>query len=92
MTALICVGMIAGAYGVRGEVRVKSYCANPSDIEHYAPLLDETGAQSFELSLIGSNQEWFFGPHHRGGDQRASRFAAQHAPICPARRSASLAR
>ena len=46
MTALICVGMIAGAYGVRGEVRVKSYCAKPSDIEHYAPLLDETGARA----------------------------------------------
>ena len=40
MTALICVGMIAGAYGVRGELRVKSYCATPSDIENYAPLLD----------------------------------------------------
>ena len=59
MTALICVGMIAGAYGVRGEVRVKSYCANPSDIEHYAPLLDETGTQSFELSLIGQIKNGF---------------------------------
>ena len=43
MTALICVGMIAGAYGVRGEVRVKSYCANPSDIEHYVPLICTDG-------------------------------------------------
>ena len=30
MTELICVGMIAGAFGVRGEVRVKSFCANPA--------------------------------------------------------------
>ena len=38
MTELICVGMIAGAFGVRGEVRVKSFCANPGDLETYAPL------------------------------------------------------
>ncbi|MGL4413815.1 MAG: ribosome maturation factor RimM, partial [Roseinatronobacter monicus] len=25
----ICVGAIAGAYGVRGEVRLKSFCADP---------------------------------------------------------------
>ena len=59
MTALICVGMIAGAYGVRGELRVKSYCATPSDIENYAPLLDESGTRSFELSLIGQIKNGF---------------------------------
>ena len=59
MTALICVGIIAGAYGVRGELRVKSYCANPSDLETYVPLLDESGTRSFELSLIGQIKNGF---------------------------------
>jgi 16S rRNA processing protein RimM len=48
----ICVGAIAGAYGVRGEVRVKSFCANPEDIETYRPLTSEDGARAFHLALI----------------------------------------
>lgn len=34
----ICVGAVAGAYGVRGEVRLKSFCARPEDIGTYRPL------------------------------------------------------
>jgi 16S rRNA processing protein RimM len=39
----IIVGTIAGAFGVRGDVRVKSYCANPPDIARYTPLTTEKG-------------------------------------------------
>ena len=53
MSDLICVGSISGSYGVKGELRVKSFCAQPSDLEKYNPLLTENGKQSFELSLIG---------------------------------------
>ena len=49
---LICVGAIAGAYGVRGEVRVKSYCAAPEDIETYRPLYTEDGSRTFNLALL----------------------------------------
>ena len=59
MTALICVGMIAGAFGVRGELRVKSFCSNPSDLETYSPLLTEDGDQNFEISLIGQIKNGF---------------------------------
>ncbi|MCV3271775.1 ribosome maturation factor RimM [Roseobacter sinensis] len=48
----ICVGAIGGAYGVRGELRVKSFCAVPEDIETYVPLTSETGERSFHLALI----------------------------------------
>ena len=48
---LICVGAIAGAYGVRGEVRLKSFCAIPEDIASYSPLLDETGQREFRLRI-----------------------------------------
>ncbi len=47
----ICVGAIAGAYGVAGEVRLKSYCAEPTDIANYAPLTTEDGSRSFTVSL-----------------------------------------
>jgi len=29
---LTCVGAIAGAFGVKGDVRIKSFCAVPDDI------------------------------------------------------------
>ncbi|MEM8789331.1 MAG: ribosome maturation factor RimM [Pseudomonadota bacterium] len=46
----VCVGAIAGAFGVRGEVRLKSFCADPAAIADYGPLTTEAG-QSFPLRL-----------------------------------------
>ena len=50
-TELVCVGAVAGAFGVRGEARLKSFCAEPKAIADYAPLTDETGAQSFTVKI-----------------------------------------
>lgn len=55
---MIVVGAIAGAYGVRGELRIKSFCANPEDIETYSPLSDDTG-RSFALALVGPIKNGF---------------------------------
>ncbi|MEX1250994.1 MAG: ribosome maturation factor RimM [Hyphomonas sp.] len=41
---LIAVGVLKGAHGVRGEVRVKSYTADPEALFTYGPLLDEAGS------------------------------------------------
>jgi 16S rRNA processing protein RimM len=49
----VCVGAIAGAFGVRGEVRLKSFCGDPAAIADYAPLSDELGARRFEVTLTG---------------------------------------
>ncbi|MEM7742358.1 MAG: ribosome maturation factor RimM [Pseudomonadota bacterium] len=46
----VCVGAIAGAFGVRGEVRIKSFCAEPEAIAEYSPLAAEDG-RSFDLKL-----------------------------------------
>ncbi|MBT9244666.1 ribosome maturation factor RimM [Gemmobacter fulvus] len=51
MTDRICVGAIAGSFGVRGEVRLKSFCAEPSAIADYGPLFTEDGARSFKVKL-----------------------------------------
>ncbi len=40
---LVVVGAIAGAHGVRGEVRVKSFTADPDDLFTYGPLLGADG-------------------------------------------------
>ena len=55
----ICVGAIAGAFGVRGEVRLKSFTAVPEDIADYSPLYSEDGGQSFSVSLIGQTKNGF---------------------------------
>ncbi|MFZ1726699.1 MAG: ribosome maturation factor RimM [Albidovulum sp.] len=47
----ICVGAIAGAFGVKGEVRLKSFCADPGAIADYAPLTTENGARSFTVRI-----------------------------------------
>lgn len=49
---LICVASIAGAFGVRGEVRLKSYTSDPNAIEDYNPLLTEDGSRSFEVGVL----------------------------------------
>ena len=41
---LIMVGAIMGAFGVRGEVKVKTFTAAPEDIAAYGPLLNKDGA------------------------------------------------
>lgn len=40
---LVLVGAIAGAFGVRGEVRVRSFTATPDGVVSYGPLYDTEG-------------------------------------------------
>jgi 16S rRNA processing protein RimM len=51
MTDRVCVGAIAGSFGVRGEVRLKSFCADPEAIADYGPLFTEDGSRSFKVTL-----------------------------------------
>lgn len=48
---LICVGAITGAFGVRGEVRIKSFCADPVAIGDYSPLTTQNGEKSYDIDL-----------------------------------------
>ncbi len=47
---MVCVGAIAGAFGVQGEARMKSFCAEPAEIAGYSPLATENG-QAFRLRI-----------------------------------------
>jgi 16S rRNA processing protein RimM len=47
----ICVGAIAGSFGVKGEVRLKSFCSTPGDIASYGLLFTEDGSRSFKVTL-----------------------------------------
>jgi 16S rRNA processing protein RimM len=48
---LVCLGAIAGAWGVQGAVRLKSFCAEPGAIAEYAPLWTEDG-RSYGVTLL----------------------------------------
>ncbi len=48
-SARVCVGRIAGAHGVRGDVRIASYTEDPFDIAAYGPVWDEDGARRFAI-------------------------------------------
>lgn len=49
----VCVGAMAGAHGVRGDVRIRSFTQRPEDIAAYGPLEDERGERVFALTLHG---------------------------------------
>jgi 16S rRNA processing protein RimM len=50
---MVCLGVISGAHGVKGAVRIKTFTAVPEAIAAYGPVTDEAGARSFRLSLAG---------------------------------------
>lgn len=52
--ARVCLGAIAGAFGVRGEVRLKSFCADPAAIASYGPLETEDGRRRLAVTLTGA--------------------------------------
>ncbi len=40
---LVCVAAIAGAFGVKGEVKLKSFTDKPQDCARYGPLYSKSG-------------------------------------------------
>lgn len=53
LDGLLCVGVVTGAKGIRGEVRVKSFTAEPADVAAYGPVSDAGGTRSFRLKVTG---------------------------------------
>lgn len=51
---LLLMGAIIGAHGIKGEVKVKSFAAQPSDIAAYGPLSDAGEKRHFDLSVVGT--------------------------------------
>jgi 16S rRNA processing protein RimM len=47
----VCVGAIIGAFGLGGEVRLKSFCATPAAIADYAPLFTDDNPAGFSVTI-----------------------------------------
>lgn len=48
----VCVGVVVGAHGIRGAVRVKCFTDAPEDLDAYGPLSDDGGRQ-FKARVTG---------------------------------------
>jgi len=48
----ICVAQIGGAHGIRGEVKLKSFTADPLAVKDYGPLASEDGALELEIEAV----------------------------------------
>ena len=51
MSERVCVGAVSGSFGVKGEVRLKSFCAEPEALATYGPLSDEKGASQWDVRI-----------------------------------------
>jgi 16S rRNA processing protein RimM len=57
MVERILVGAIAGAHGLRGQVRIRSFTADPAGVAAYGPVTDEAGSRRFELAVTGAAKD-----------------------------------
>ena len=51
--AKICIGVVVGAHGVKGAVRIKPFTAEAGAIAAYGPVSDESGARRFTVTVLG---------------------------------------
>jgi 16S rRNA processing protein RimM len=49
----VCLGVIVGAKGLRGEVRIRSFTETPEGLAAYGPLATEDGARAFKVKVVG---------------------------------------
>ena len=49
----VCLGVIAGAHGLEGLVRIKSFTEKPANVGADGPLSDAAGERQFALSVTG---------------------------------------
>ncbi len=54
----VLVGVIVGAHGIKGEVKLKSFTADPASIGRYGPLQTLSG-QQFEISKLKPAKDGF---------------------------------
>ncbi len=50
--ARICLGAFAGAHGVKGDVKIKTFTETPEGVADYGPVTTEDGARVFTLSVV----------------------------------------
>ena len=54
MSGRLLVGVVVGAQGLGGLMRVKSFTHNPADLAAYGPVEDEAGERRLALKVTGA--------------------------------------
>jgi 16S rRNA processing protein RimM len=49
---LVCLGAVAGAHGVRGEVKVKTFTEEPEGLAAYGPLTAVPGGRTYRVRSV----------------------------------------
>ena len=49
----ICIGVVVGAQGIKGAVRIKPFTDRPEAVAAYGPVSDEQGLRRFEVKIVG---------------------------------------
>ena len=52
MVERICVARIGAAHGIKGEVKLWSFTAEPASVKDYGPLENEDGTLRFEIEAL----------------------------------------
>ncbi len=68
----ILVGAVAGAHGVRGEVKIKSFTEQVRDVAAYGPVEDESGARRFAIKIRGEAKGLVIASLDGVGDRNAA--------------------
>lgn len=51
-TQRVLLGRVAGAHGIRGDVTIRTFTADPAAIGAYGPLSDTSGALSLDIRVV----------------------------------------
>jgi 16S rRNA processing protein RimM len=54
---LVAIGVVTGAHGIRGQVKLRSFTDDPYALEDYAPLLNATGTKTYKLRIDGETKQ-----------------------------------
>jgi 16S rRNA processing protein RimM len=55
----LCIGVIIGAHGIQGQVRIRSFTDDPESLFKYKPVTDKAGLREFKLKKSGIARDAF---------------------------------
>ena len=53
---LVLLAIVTGVRGLKGELRVKSFTAEPSSLSAYGPLWDKEGRKKYQVGVLGESK------------------------------------
>jgi len=64
----VCIGVVVGAHGVRGALKIKSFATDPGGLTDYGPLTDDCG-RAYQLAILSRHNDMIVA-HVAGIDDR----------------------